>query len=483
MTSGPNSPPFPVSSPRPGQRLSECRASTRRGSGAPPSEPRYTLGGGAAPSGGAAGSPRGDLPSGSHPRPADTPRSEPQPARGCGRTGGDRPDASRRHTSSDQAAPEPGAPKGRPQCHRDRRPSRQFPVGAQPRARRPEGSRGSTLLSLAARTGHRPPHLLPPTSRCPPCPPRPPSTALLPATGRERGRTAEHHGIEEDSTPRPTAREVTGPEVGRAANVVKRRTRRLSGCHWTSAFRRRPAKSASGVLRWPRRPPPGGEPASEERSLSGAGPVRGPRQPRGRAREPPPRPASPLRRRAARQRIQASAGAAPPGPSRAQHARGEADHPGLLQDGAARREVPALRRQRTARGREAEAAQGAPAPGRPGRPPHPLRGLYPPLPRHPGPRPHAGGGPHPGKRGKGLASVSGTGDGLTVSFRAVPARRSGWSSRSLGTQHRRVRRDRERTTREGALVFVRTHLANAPQMAGTSSLQRRRGDRSRPGCF
>ena len=258
MTSEPNSPPFPVFSPQPGPRLSECRAFTRPGSGAPPSEPRYTPGGGAAPSGGAAGSPQGNLPSGPRPRPADTPRSEPQPARGYGRTGGDRPDASRRHISRDQAAPEPGAPKGRPQCHRDRRPSRQFPVGAQRWARRPEDSQGSTLLSLAARTRHRPPHLMPPTSRCPPSPPRPPSKARLPATGRERGRAAEHHGIEEDSTPRPTAREVTGPEVGRAANVVKRRTGRLSGGHWTSAFRRRPAESASGVLRWPRRPLPDG---------------------------------------------------------------------------------------------------------------------------------------------------------------------------------------------------------------------------------
>lgn len=151
---------------------------------------------------------------------------------------------------------------------------------------------------------------------------------------------------------------------------------------------------------------PGGKPTSR-----GAEPERGLacgglRQPRGRARQPPPRPTSPPRRRTAGQRIQASAGAGPPGPSRAQHARGEADHPGLLQDGAARRQVPALRRQRTAGGREAEAAQGAPSSGRPGCPPHPLRGLYTPLPRHPGPRPHAGGGPHPGKRGKGPATES-----------------------------------------------------------------------------
>jgi hypothetical protein len=75
-------------------------------------------------------------------------------------------------------------------------------------------------------------------------------------------------------------------------------------------------------------------------------------------------------------------------------ARREADYAGLLQDGAPRRQVPALRRQRAPGGREAEAAQGASS--RSGQP-HALRGLHPALPRHAGSDAHAGGGAHPGK--------------------------------------------------------------------------------------
>lgn len=59
---------------------------------------------------------------------------------------------------------------------------------------------------------------------------RPPSTPRVLTTGRERGRAAEHHGIKEDPTPRPTAQEVTGPEVG-----GRRERRKTQG---RAAFRR-----------------------------------------------------------------------------------------------------------------------------------------------------------------------------------------------------------------------------------------------------
>lgn len=94
-----------------------------------------------------------------------------------------------------------------------------------------------------------------------------------------------------------------------------------------------------------------------------------------------------------------------------QHAGREADYPGLLQDGATWRQVPALRGQRASGGREAEAAQGASAGlGQP----HSLRGLHPTFPRHAGPGAHAGGGAHSGKLG--VTRDSGLGEVRRPSF-------------------------------------------------------------------
>lgn len=88
----------------------------------------------------------------------------------------------------------------------------------------------------------------------------------------------------------------------------------------------------------------------------------------------------------------------------------EADHPGLLQDGAARRQVPPLRREWAAGGR---AAAGEPGP-RAGRAAFAVRRLHPAVPRHPGAGSDAGGGPHAG-----TALAGGPGRGFSLRGRTV----------------------------------------------------------------
>lgn len=211
------------------------------------------------------------------------------------------------------------------------------------RALGPYGSRALTLPSLpSVRASRRRSHLPPPPpprSR-PLCPLRPPSKPRQLATGRERdrerGSAAGHHGIKEDSTLRPAAPEVTGAEGGE-----RRKRRKTPG---RAAFRRRRSRSAirvgGGRVGFPD-PEWLSEDPNPERGLSlfGTPPAADPRQsaavssrfsaeaPRGWAANPG-----------------LSRPSGPRGPSRAQHARSEADHPGLLQDGAAWRQVPSLRR-------------------------------------------------------------------------------------------------------------------------------------------
>lgn len=162
-------------------------------------------------------------------------RTQSQPA---GRAGGAEREASGRHRDLDPATTSPKTPARQSQCHRTPRPNCRYLLTPGRGHSDPNGSRPLTLPGLR---GARSPGL--PAEAAaqlpPPSPPRPPSLPWLLATGRERGRTAGHHGIKEDSTLRPAAPEVTGAE-----EEERRKRRKTPG---RAAFRRRRARSTSGV--------------------------------------------------------------------------------------------------------------------------------------------------------------------------------------------------------------------------------------------